>query len=784
MLHRLRLPDVAVRYLAWLCLFLILWPGFIVAASPPQSGAVPVVTKLSGAVSVRGRDGVSNEIISSRIIHSGDVLMTGIDSRAIINLADVGGVRIGPTSTVTASVANNSLSVNVSAGSACAQALGHGVNIVAGPLTLSPAEDSSIFSLIRTPDATTVAVYQGSVTARTSANAAKPLVFKAGEAAVSSGGNPQQVSLASVQPAFNALQCPDPDIVQSVLPSPPPTQANGGGHGGGAGGLLAALLGLGAIAAAVGHGGGGGGGGSTQPTITPTAPPGSLQVSTNSISFPVGASPMPFTASEANYAGAINAVSSDPNVATVSPASGNGPSVQFTVTPVDLGGQTTTATITVTDDRGGSQIVNVSLAQPIVAAPTSFTFTDVGAGAAQPLNISENGYSGSFTIDPSACAGVATVNPTTSSGAFTVTPVGVGGPCNLTVTDNQSSTPVHVSVTVGPFGPVSPNPSSINLSTGGSSGGFSVTQTNYTGGYTIDPGSCQSSGAASVSPLSGNQSTTFTVSPLAEGNCKIVVTDDAGDTANVDVFVTSGSISVNPNTLQFPSGSAGQTQTFVYSDPSCVFLDTVTATPDGTVAASVSPSGPQFCAAGITYTVTAGSDGQGSVVVQDTAGGVATVSVGVGVSPLGKKHKGVGSHKPVPVPSRSPVAGGFGPIVPPARPQTPRTPLPASTPAPGPGPGAIGALHVSVTALSFIQNGPAQRVTISEPGYQRSFRVVSANPSVAAADQQIALGPLVTLAIVPRAVGVTTIQISDDHGGMQLIQVVVRGFSPKGARQQ
>lgn len=696
MLHRLRLPDLAVRYLAWLCLFLILWPGFVVAASPPQSGAVPVVTKLSGAVSIRGHDGVSNEIISTRIIHSGDVLMTGIDSRAVINLADVGGVRIGPTSTVTASVTSNNLSVNVSAGSACAQTLGHGVNIVAGPLTLSAAEDSSIFSLIRTTDATTLAVYQGSVTARTSANAAKPLVFKAGEAAVTSGGNPQQVSLASVQPAFNALQCPDPEIVQSVLPSPPPTQANGGGHGGGAGGLLAALLGLGAIAAAVGHGGGGGGGGSTQPTITPTAPPG-----------------------------------------------------------------------------------------PIVAAPNSFTFTDVGAGAAQPLDISENGYSGSFTIDPSACAGVATVNPTSSTGAFTVTPVASGGPCDLTVTDNQGSTPVHVSVTVGPFGPVLTNPGSINLSTGGSSSSFTVTQTNYTGGYTINAGSCQSSGAASVSPLSGNQSTTFTVSPLAEGNCKIVVTDDAGDTGDVDVFVTSGSISVNPNTLRFPSGSAGQTMTFVYSDPSCVFLDTVTATPDGTVAASVSPSGPQFCALGpITYTVTAGADGQGSVVVLDTQGGAATVSVGVGVGPLTKKHKGVGSHRPVPAPSRSPVTGGFRPVVPPARPQSPRTPLPTSSPVPGPTPGAMGALRVSVTALSFIQNGPAQRVVISEPGYQHSFRIVSANQGVAAADQQTALGPLVTLAIVPRGAGVTTIQISDDHGGVQVIQITVRALPPKGGRQQ
>ena len=1405
--HRVRLPDLAVRYLAWLCLFLMLWPAFVVAAETPPPGAVPVVTRISGAVSVRGSDGVSNEVISSRIIHSGDLLMTGVDSLALINLADVGSVRIGPASNATAAVSGGALSVSISDGSACAQAVSSGVSIVAGPLVLTAADETAIFSVIRASNATTLAVYQGSVSARMGASTAKPLTFKAGEAAVSYGGNPQQVAIASVQPSFDALQCPDPDVIQSVLPSPSPSPAAGGSHGGGGAGFLWAILGLGAIAAAAGHGGGGGsGGGSSAPTIPPTTPPtpppGALEVSTSSLNFSVDGGSQTFTASETNYLGPISAVSGNTGVATVTPASGNGPGpVTFTVTPTGAGGTSTTITvtdkhggtqtvsvtieqpgsiivnpttltflvgsgtqtftaseanysgplsatsnnpnvatvagsgngpgpvtftvtpgqagttsitvngngppasvsvtvigplqanptsltflgttasqnfsvtdpfysgtltatssdtsvatvspstaagpnatfsvtpvnakstpitITITDSFGGSALVSVSVSNgglivnpgnltlavggstqtftagetdytgqihakssntgqatvspaeqkgpgpdtftvtavsagnptiavsddnsnvefvdltvtgpltvgppssltfngttapqtlsvsdpnyfgsigasssdtsvatvdspvagpnatftvtpvtsgtatitftdanlasatasitvnpgplklsatseslngaganaqftasevlyngPIGAAsentgvvtvapssgsgpgpvtftltavgpgstnvditdnhsglqqvavtvteapvlappavtltdvgspgtsvsisepgytgafsvvnnncgsggianigtpsgngpsasvsvvgkkttlsggsctfqiqdslgntstaenvtvgpfgqvtpssnsltftdittaqqftvsesgysgqftvdgsacsgvatvspasgssstpfvvtpvagggpcnivvsddhgqsanvsvtvgpfgaispnPTTFTFTDVGASAALPLTVTETGYTGVFTIDASLCSGIATVSPASSTGSFTVTPVASGGPCNLSITDDHGSTAAQVSVTVGPFGPVSPNPANIDLTVGGSSSSFSVSEMNYTGNFTINTSSCGSNSIASVTPASGNSSTNFSVSPVAEGNCKLVVTDDAGDVGNVDVFVVAGTIQVMPNEMQFAANPPpNTTQNFTAVDPACGPLDTMTATADGTVAASVSPTTVVPCPSsggGATFTVTAGANGQGSVVVSDTAGGKATVSVGVGMSPLTKKHKGLGEHKPIPAPSGSPRIGGLGLAAKPSKPLPPGAHAPGQTAAPTP----LGSLHVSVTSVTLVQSGPTQTVSISEPGYARLFHFTSANDSVASANVQTELGPTATLTIVPKGVGVTTIQIADDHGGTQVIQVTVRPMPPKAGsapRQQ
>lgn len=1278
----------------------MLWPGFVVAANAPQPGAVPVVTNLSGAVSVRGHDGVSRDVLSSRLIHSGDTLMTGVDSLALVNLADVGSVRIGPASSATASVSANSLLVNITSGSACAQALSRGVTVGAGRLTFAAGDQTAIFSLLHSSNSTTIAVYQGSMTARLGGlHAAKPVTFTAGQAAVSSGdGALQQVALGSVQPSFAALKCPDDDVIARVVPTPTPSEASSGGHGGGAGGILAALLGLGAIAAAAGgHGGGGGGGGGTPPTAPPSIPPGTLTTNPGSLSFLVAGPAQTFTASESTYSGPINAtsndtsvvtvspasspgpgpvtftvtpvghasgsttisvtdnhggsqsvsitvtppgdvsvnpgslmfvlpagsqifkaseasytgpitavsndqtvatvsgsgngpgpvtftvspvgagtttikvtgggapatvditvigplttdkgtltflgttnsqnfkatdpgytgalsaVSGDTTVATVSPASGGGPQVTFTVTPIAAGnttitvsdtfggsatvsvsvstggltvnptsltltvggstqtftgseanytgrisassndngkatvspafgpgpgpvlftvtpvsagnpaiavtdnhgggpifvnltitgpltapatltfdgsssaaqninvtdpnysgsisasssnvavatvdpsqngpnatfsvtpkkegtatltftdanlasdttvvtvnpgqlsvstssvtlngagdtapftaserfytgaisassGDTTVATVSpasgsgpgpvsftitavgpgttninVTDNHGGSQPVsvtvnatpvlspntltftdvgtgkNVTISEPgysgnltrtgdtcgsmgiasvlpvtvsvsgtitvtplstasggtcqfaykdsfsntsapvtvtvgpfgaVSPSPTSLSFMDVGSGNAKTFTASETKYSGQLTIDASACAGIATVSPNSgaSGTTFTVTPVGSGGPCDVNISDDHTQS-ATVSVTVGPFGPVSPSVSSLSLSAGGSNGTFTVSESGYNGNFTIDQSSCTTSGAANVSPGSGTSATTFTVSPLAAGNCGVVVNDDHGGSATVDVFVTSGSLTVTPNTLQFPSGSAGTTKTFVATDSACILADTMTATADGVHAANVSPAGPQACLGGVTYTVTAGTDGQGSVTVTDTALGSATVSVGVGVSPLRKKHHPAGLHKGVPSAPGHTRPGGTRSPMPlpiPVRPGSPPMPVGrgASPQSPSTSP-----LRASATNLMLAVATPAQSVLISEAGYTRQFTIQSSNASVAVTSVQMAAGPTVTLTISPRAAGSATIRITDDHGGSQIIQVIVR----------
>src|SRR3974377_2108174 len=83
----IRRAETAVRHVAWLALFLTLWPGFAVIAAVPPASALPVVTNVSGTVVVRSANGVSLDVISTRIVRPGDTLVTGVDSAALVSLA-------------------------------------------------------------------------------------------------------------------------------------------------------------------------------------------------------------------------------------------------------------------------------------------------------------------------------------------------------------------------------------------------------------------------------------------------------------------------------------------------------------------------------------------------------------------------------------------------------------------------------------------------------------------------------------------------------------------------
>jgi hypothetical protein len=66
------------------------------------------------------------------------------------------------------------------------------------------------------------------------------------------------------------------------------------------------------------------------------------------------------------------------------------------------------------------------------------------------VTATETGFTGTFTVDQSACAGIATVAPTTGSGPsqeFTVTPLAVGGPCAVIVSGFSSPQSFTVTVT-------------------------------------------------------------------------------------------------------------------------------------------------------------------------------------------------------------------------------------------------------------------------------------------------------------------------------------------------
>lgn len=173
------------------------------------------------------------------------------------------------------------------------------------------------------------------------------------------------------------------------------------------------------------------------PTPSPTPMP---QVSPSSLTFSSGAT-QTFTVLESNYTGALTASSGSTGVATVSPASANGPNATFTVKPIAGG----TTAITVTDSFGNNVTVNVSVNGGVIvidqvpaANPTSLTFY---TAASQTFDVKETDYYGAFT-ESDNCGGIATTSPSSASGpkaTFTVTP-GNGGTCTVTITDGQGNT--------------------------------------------------------------------------------------------------------------------------------------------------------------------------------------------------------------------------------------------------------------------------------------------------------------------------------------------------------
>jgi len=783
---------VVIRYLAWLCLFLTLWPSFSGAAETSPPAAVPVVTNVSGAVVVRSASGVSRDVLSSRIVRPGDTLVTGVDSIAVLSLADVGSVRLGPGSTASASSTANSLGLNLDLGSVCAQAQTTGITIQTGGLSIAAGDETAIFSLIRDADTTTIAVYQGQIQAASQARTLT--VLHAGDAAVSThGGNLVAVPIQTVQPQFAALKCPDDAIIAKVVPSPAPA-AQGGSHGGGAG-FLGILAGLGVIAAlAGGHGGGGSSSPppTAPPTTPPTAPPGSLTVSTLSLSFLVGGSAQTFTASESSYSGPLSASSGDTTKATVSPASGTGPGpVIFTVTPTGAG----ITSITVTDNHGGSQTVSITVTPPgtISVLPGSLTFA-VG-GATQTFKASEASYTGAITAVSNNTA-VATVSGSgTGPGpvTFTVNPVGAG---TTTITVSGGDGPATVNVTVA--GPVGVTPTTLTFVGTTVSQPFNATDPFFTSTLSA---SSDNTGVATVSPASGTGPgpVTFNVTPVTEGSAHITVSDTLGQSAQVSIVVSAGGLVVNPTSLVFTVTGASQTFTASESD----YTGLITATSGNPGQASVSPAsqtGPNP----FTFTVTPVAAGNPEIAVSDTHAHTKFVAIMVtgpltptptsltfngttatqSISVNDPNYTGSITASSTDLSVATVTSPGVGPtasftVTPVNQPVSGRSAtinfsdanLGTTSASVTVNPGALG---VSTSSISLVGAGSSSSFTASETLYSGPITAASTNTGVATVSPASAAGPGPnTYTVTAVGPGPATINVTDNHGGTQPISITV-----------
>jgi hypothetical protein len=609
-------------------------------------------------------------------------------------------------------------------------------------------------------------------------------------------------------------------------------------------------------------------GGATSVDVTVNAGP--LDVSTNSVTIKSAGGSAPFTASENDYTGLISASSDNTSIATVSPASGSGPGpASFTITAGSTAGSTT---VHVTDDHGGSTPISVLVILPPTVAPSSLSFSDIGASNAQTVTatepgysgafgfagdtctgsgiaslssagsgpsstitvtplaggtcsfsvqdiadnltsnavsvtvgpfgsivpspttltfgditpqsftVSESGYTGNFTIDQSGCSGanIATVNPLTGNSAttFTVTPSSsnpTGGTCNVNVTDDHGTTAGVVAVTVGPFGTVALSPTSLSLNTRAdlANGTFSVSETGYSGSFTVDDSVCSAADVATVNPNSGGSSTSFKVKAAGTAsNCGMAVSDDHGGIAKLFVFVTSGAITISPTTIQFASGTPASQDVTVF-DPAAT---TYFASSNASGIASVFPAS-KTGGGSVVFTVsTTGATGQASITITDDAGSQGVVSVGVGMSPLFKKHKPI-IRKPIPVATPTPRPHLHRPIVAPPG----VTPRPHPAPAPMPSAQLTGSLTVSTTNVMLVAGSQPQQVMISETGYARRFEITTSNANVARV-AGFGNGPLANIGIQPIGVGTAIIRVADDHGGVMSITVVVRPPRPPVVR--
>jgi len=100
------------------------------------------------------------------------------------------------------------------------------------------------------------------------------------------------------------------------------------------------------------------------PTTPPTPAPSALTSNVSSVAFTVVGQNANFTVSENGYSGALTATSTCAGIATVSPASGTGPSALFTVTSVAAG----TCMVTVKDANNQAAAVGVTVTTTSVTA--------------------------------------------------------------------------------------------------------------------------------------------------------------------------------------------------------------------------------------------------------------------------------------------------------------------------------------------------------------------------------------------------------------------------------
>ena len=310
------------------------------------------------------------------------------------------------------------------------------------------------------------------------------------------------------------------------------------------------------------------------PSTTPPSINPAIGASPTALSFTAqqgGGNPAPQTVTISNTGGPLSWSASE-NAAwlTLSPASGSGAgALAASVNPVGLATGTYNSTITVAAPGAASQSVTVALtvaaAPAIGASPTALSFTAQQGGAnpaAQTVTISNTGGPLSWSASPNTTW--LAVSPASGSGNGTITvsaTTGIltagsyNGNITLSATGVSSMTvPVTITVTAAPN--ISLNPSSLTYAAIQGSANpadqtVSLTNTGGTVNWTVS----DSSSWLSVSPASGNSSSTLTAAVNATGlaagtyNGTITVSATGSSSKTVGVTLTVSAPTTSSATL-------------------------------------------------------------------------------------------------------------------------------------------------------------------------------------------------------------------------------------------
>jgi hypothetical protein len=281
-----------------------------------------------------------------------------------------------------------------------------------------------------------------------------------------------------------------------------------------------------------------GGNGETAPLTIEVAPPGSVVVDPSALAFdrtgPTSAKDV--SVSQSSYGGTFTESSDCSGIASVRAKANTGGNATYAVTAIGAG--TCTVTFTGGSSQSAPLSVTVTLPGNVVLSPTKLTFHLLGSFGTQFVEVSQTGYSGSFTVT-SDCDGKADLIATAKSsgrGTYKVTAL-VRGRCTATFAGGNGKRavlPITV-VTLSP-GPVIVIPDALQFDrTGFGSAKIALVGQLFYGGRFLVSG-CDGT-ATITSSLNGDGAAAFKVTPLARGKCTATFLGGDGHTAKLTINV-------------------------------------------------------------------------------------------------------------------------------------------------------------------------------------------------------------------------------------------------------